>query len=559
MLQTLTVSDFVIVDRLELDIDKGFTVLTGETGAGKSLLIDAIDLLLGGRADTTVVRQGAARADLSAQFETSQLPAVQAWLAEAGLEAEEGCVLIRRSVDASGKSKAWINGQAATLSQLREVGEMLVDIHGQHAHQALLRPNAQRQLLDTHANLLGQVKSVQSAWQQWQQAREQLERAHEQAERLAEIKAQLQWKLDEISALKLAPNDWETLSEEQKRLAHGAELLQVAQQSLSQLSEDETALASQTESIAQRLRQLLIKDSRLAPAVEALDQAAIQLHEASDTLSRYLDKNDLDPARLAEVESRVEAIFTVARKLRARPEELIRIWDQAQRDLTAAEQAADIESLQRLEQQCSAQYLAQAKKLSGERTKACKKLSAAVNQWFAQLAMGDMLFEAVCEARPAPSASGLEEIVFTLKSHPGASAFPLSKVASGGELARISLAISVVTSSAHEVPTLIFDEVDVGIGGNVAHTIGQLLRSLGSDRQVLCVTHLPQVAARGHHHLQVSKAASKDGQPLSRLTLLNAQTRIEEIARMLGDEGAKETSREHARSLIKLAETTTLV
>jgi DNA repair protein RecN (Recombination protein N) len=552
MLQSLNIHHFVIVERLEIDIDQGFTVMTGETGAGKSILIDALDLLLGGRGDAAVVREGAAKADLSAQFDIADHAELQAWLTQADIAQENNELLLRRTVDTSGKSKAWVNGQAVTLAQLREVGEYLVDIHGQHAHQALLRPNAQRQLLDAHAGLTTEAKQLGLIWREWQKINDSLASANEQAQKLGEIRDQLMWKIEEISALKLTAGEWESLSDEQKRLAHGAELLQTAQSAHAQLEEDDNATISTVETLAHRLRNLLEKDANLGPAAEALDQAAIYLREAADGLRHYLDKTDLDPARLQEVESRVDAIFTVARKLRTKPELLIALLETSQAELKEAQEAADIEGLKKLAAEKEAAYRAAAKVLSAKRARACQSLSKEVNHWLAQLAMGSMQFQAVCEARTTPAASGLEEIVFTLKNHATATPYPLSKVASGGELARISLAISVVTTSASQIPTLIFDEVDSGIGGNVAHTVGQLLRELGKDRQVLCVTHLPQVAARGHHHFQVAKASAENGKPISTLTGLKAAARVDEIARMLGDAGAEKTSREHAKSLLAL-------
>jgi len=552
MLQTLSLHQFVIVAQLELDFGNGFSVMTGETGAGKSILIDALDLLLGGKSDSTVVREGAAKTELAAAFDVDQYPQVCAWLEAQDLQADDSQLLLRRTIDRQGKSKAWINGRSVTLSQLRDCGEQLVDIHGQHSHQALLRPNAQRELLDRHAELGQETKAVQTLWRSWRKLREQLETARSQAALLAQKRDDLQWRRDEISALGLGPDEWAALSEEQKRLAHGAELLQTAQAVLSRVDEDEDALITITESSAQRLRPLTEKDARLQPAVDALDQASIQLREAADTLSRYLDKSDLDPARLAEVEGRVDAIFAAARRLRLRPEDLVTVLEQTQKELSLADAAADIGAL---EAQCSdaeKAYQKMAKALSKAREKACLVLSEKVNHWLTELAMGSMVFAAVPVARDEPSASGLEDILFTLRNHAQGEAYPLSKVASGGELARISLAISVVTAHAHQIPTLIFDEVDSGIGGNVAHTIGQLLRRLGEDRQVLCVTHLPQVAARGHHHLRVSKALDQDGRPVSQLSPLNDQERVDEIARMLGDEGTKKTSREHAKSLLAL-------
>ncbi|NBW00249.1 MAG: DNA repair protein RecN [Betaproteobacteria bacterium] len=554
MLVSLSVQQFVIVERLDLDIGQGFTVMTGETGAGKSILIDALDLLLGGRGDAAVVREGAAKADLAARFDLSGAPEAQTWLAQAELHSDQDPheLVIRRVVDAAGKSKSWINGQPATLTQLKEIGEQLVDIHGQHAHQALLRPQAQRLLLDAHAGLTESAKTLALQWREVQRLEQAVADSDQQAQALSAVRDQLEWKISEINGLKLSAGEWETLSEEQKRLSHAAELLQSSQSALQQIAEEDPSILTQLEKLQQRLGSLTDKDPRLTPATQALESSVIQLQEAADALQRYLDKSDLDPDRLTEVEERVQSIFSTARKLKVRPEDLLSLLTAAQEDLARATQAADTEALRKSLAKAQQDYDQRARVLSRERQKACKALSEAVNHWFAQLAMGEMRFEATCEPREKPAGHGLEDIVFMLRSHGQGAAFPMSRVASGGELARISLAIAVVTSSSNKTPTLIFDEVDSGIGGNVAHTVGELLRELGQSRQVLCVTHLPQVAARGHHHLRVSKKKSIAGAPISALTPLNPEDRIDEIARMLGDQGAEKTSRDHARSLLAL-------
>jgi len=554
MLVSLSVQQFVIVEQLDLDFSQGFTVMTGETGAGKSILIDALDLLLGGRGDATVVREKAAKADLSARFDLSDAPEAQAWLAEAEMQSDQDPdeLLIRRVVDATGKSKSWINGQPATLTQLKEIGEQLVDIHGQHAHQALLRPQAQRLLLDAHAGLTESAKTLAVQWREVQRLEQAIADSEQQAQALAVIRDQLEWKVSEVNGLHLSAGEWEALSEEQKRLSHAAELLQSSQSALQQIAEDDPSIIAQLEKLQQRLSSLTDKDPRLTPATQALESAVIQLQEAANALQRYLDKSDLDPDRLTEVEERVQSIFGVARKLKARPEDLLALLAAAQEELARAAQAADTEALKHALAQARQEYDQQATLLSRERQKACLALSGAVNHWFAQLAMGEMRFEAACEAREKPAGHGLEDVIFMLRNHGQGAAYPINRVASGGELARISLAIAVVTSSSNKIPTLIFDEVDSGIGGNVAHTVGELLRGLGQSRQVLCVTHLPQVAARGHHHLRVSKKKSTAGPPVSALTPLSAEDRVDEIARMLGDEGAEKTSRDHARSLLTL-------
>jgi DNA repair protein RecN (Recombination protein N) len=552
MLQNLSIQQFVIVERLDLDFQSGFTVLTGETGAGKSILIDAIDLLLGGRSEANMVRDGASKAELSASFEVAHNTGLQAWLSEAGFDLDETTLLLRRTIDATGKSRAWINGQAATLTQLRDLGEQLIDIHGQHAHQALLKPNAQRELLDAHAELTSQTRDCEAAWRERQSLQTKIEVAQERSEQLALQRDQLLWKINEIEPLQLSPDTWESLSEEQKRLSHAAELLQTAQSALTALEEDDQALIQQIDRLAVRLHQLVEKDPRISASAEALQSGVIQLQEAADALRRYLDKTDLDPERLAEVETRVEAIFTTARKLKTRPEQLLEQLAQAKEALQQTEAASDLAQLTAALQKADKAYQSIAKTLSSKRQAACMALAQAVNKWFSQLAMGGLVFEAACQPRSQPGPHGLEDVVFLLRNHAQANPYPIQKVASGGELARISLAISVVTTAASNIQTLIFDEVDSGIGGNVAHIVGQLLRQLGEQRQVLCVTHLPQVAARGHQQLQVSKQADATGRPISQLRQLSDSERVDEIARMLGDEGAKQTSREHARSLLSL-------
>jgi DNA repair protein RecN (Recombination protein N) len=553
MLVSLSIQQFVIVERLELDLETGFTVMTGETGAGKSILIDAIELILGGRAESSVVRQDADKADLAAVFRVDQQPTLREWCEAAGIDLDDDQLLIRRTIDQNGKSKAWINGQVATLSQLKEVGEHLIDIHGQHAHQALLRPNAQRVLLDAHAGLTDSVQELSRLWREQLKLQEMLTQASTKAEQVALMREQLQWKIDEIQSLGLQPGEWELLSEEQKRLSHAAELLQTSQSTLSALDDDEHAIVPQLDRLVSRLSHAAEKDPGLQPALEMLQSGAIQLQESANALRRYLDRTDLDPERLAEVDARVDAIFTASRKLKSKPEDLLSHLDEALQALADAEKTSNLTAIRASIEAIQTEFKKRAAKVSSERRKACQTISAAVNHWLKELAMGDMVFEAVAEPRQSAAAHGDEDIVFTLRSHAGGQAFAMNKVASGGELARISLAISVVTTAASQIPTLIFDEVDSGIGGNVAHTVGQLLRKLGDERQVLCVTHLPQVAARGHHHLQVVKTRSAKGVPISELIPLAEKTRVEEIARMLGDEGAEQTSRDHARSLLLLS------
>ncbi|MBM3375833.1 MAG: DNA repair protein RecN [Betaproteobacteria bacterium] len=555
MLRTLTLRDFVIVSALEVDLSDGLTVLTGETGAGKSILLDALGLLLGDRADPAQIRPGASRADLTAEFiPPARLQDVIAqWLNEAGLDHADEALMLRRTLEAAGRSRAWINGQPVTLTQLRELGEMLVDIHGQHAHQALQRPAAQRALFDRHAGLSDQVVSLAEAYSQWQAKLAQRNEALEKASVIAERAEQLRWKVETLRALALGPDDWAALSEEQKRLSHGAELIQAGESALQVIEEaDEESLVARTARLVDRFRSLSAKDSRLGDIAELLTSAQISLEEAASALGRYLAKADLDPARLQEVEARVSQIFETARRLRARPEDLVALQAESELALAEAEESLDLGALEAQVQKAEAQYLEKAKALSKARAQAVPAFASQVSHWLKELAMGGMQFRVQLEPRDTGASHGLEDLVFALQHQAQGPTFPLAKVASGGELSRVSLAIAAVAAQATDTPTLIFDEVDVGIGGNTGHVVGRLLRELGSARQVLAVTHLPQVAARGHHHLQVSKSINAQGQIESQLRALTGDSRTDEIARMLGDEGLKTESQALARELLSL-------
>ncbi|MFZ9734208.1 MAG: DNA repair protein RecN [Burkholderiaceae bacterium] len=555
MLRTLTLRDFVIVSALEVDLSDGLTVLTGETGAGKSILLDALGLLLGDRADPAQIRPGASRADLTAEFipPARLQDGIGHWLNAAGLDHADEVLMLRRTLEAAGRSRAWINGQPVTLAQLRELGEMLVDIHGQHAHQALQRPAAQRALFDRHAGLSDQVASLAEAYTQWQAKLAQRTEALEKASVIAERAEQLRWKVETLRALALGPDDWTALSEEQKRLSHGAELIQAGESALQVIEEaDEESLIARTARLVDKFRSLSAKDSRLGDIAELLNSAQISLEEAASALGRYLAKADLDPARLQEVEARVSQIFETARRLRARPEDLVALQAESELALAEAEESLDLGALEAQVQKAETQYLEKAKALSKARAQAVPAFAGQVSHWLKELAMGGMQFRVQLEPRETGAAHGLEDLVFALQHQAQGPTFPLAKVASGGELSRVSLAIAAVAAQATDTPTLIFDEVDVGIGGNTGHVVGRLLRELGGARQVLAVTHLPQVAARGHHHLQVSKSINAQGQIESQLRALTGDSRTDEIARMLGDEGLKNESQALARELLSL-------
>ncbi len=550
MLRTLAIRDFVIVDAIELDLSSGFTVFTGETGAGKSILIDALTLALGGRADASVVRDGAAKADISAEFAGELAPDLQAWLTSNAFDADDNAVLLRRVIDNSGRSKAYINGVTATVAQLREVGELLVDIHGQHAHQSLLKADAQRRLLDAQAGLQDQAAAVATAYRQWRALARQREEFERDAKNVLLERERLEWQVSELDKLAPRPGEWAEIGNEHSRLSHAASLIEGAQQALNLLSEDDSApMLSQLAAIEQKLSKLVDIDDKLRPVLDALEPARIQLQEAVYALNDYLGRIELDPERLRTVEARLDALHSTARKFHVAPDDLPQEFMELSERLRQLADATDLDALRIEEQRLADAYYALADTLSKARAKAAKALSASVTAAMQDLSMAGGRFEIALSAC-APGAHGVEQVEFLVAGHAGTTPRPLAKVASGGELARISLAISVIASTATSTPTLIFDEVDSGIGGGVAEVVGRLLKKLGQQRQVLCVTHLPQVASQASHHFQVSKGQVADGRTVSRIAPLGSAERIEEIARMLGGLEITATTRKHARELL---------
>ncbi|MEK0429316.1 MAG: hypothetical protein RL001_1843 [Pseudomonadota bacterium] len=550
MLRTLIIRDFVIVDAIEIDLAAGFTVFTGETGAGKSILIDALTLALGGRGDASVVREGATRADIAAEFSGEFDAPLMEWLDEHEFRSEDGPLLLRRVIDNSGRSKAFINGITATITQLREVGEMLVDIHGQHAHQSLMKSDAQRMLLDAHAGLQDDAKAVAAAHKQWRTLARQREEFERDARNVLLERERLEWQVSELEKLAVRPGEWAEISNEHSRLSHAASLIEGAQQALDMLSESESSpILSQLTSIGLKLDKLADIDDKLKPVLDALEPARIQLQEAVYALNDYLGRIELDPERLRTVEARLEAIHSASRKFHVTPDDLPAEFQHLSERLAQLADASDLDALRAQEEKLEQAYRSLAQKLSKERAKAAKSLSAAVTAAMQDLSMSGGRFDIALHAAE-PAAHGLEQVEFLVAGHAGTTPRSLAKVASGGELARIALAISVIASSATATPTLIFDEVDSGIGGGVAEVVGRLLKRLGQDRQVLCVTHLPQVASQAAQHFQVSKGTIADGRTVSRILALPAAERVEEIARMLGGLEITATTRKHARELL---------
>ncbi|MDP2823037.1 MAG: DNA repair protein RecN [Sulfuritalea sp.] len=547
MLLRLIIRDFVIVDRLELEFGEGFGALTGETGAGKSILVDALSLALGERADAAVVRSGAERAEISAEFDVVSGSALEAWL-RAGDFDTDAC-LLRRVIDSAGRSRAYINGAAATLGQLREVADFLADIHGQNAHHSLLRADAQRDLLDTHAGAQALAREVAGAYGTWRAAREARQAAEKDVEATLRERELLEWQVKELLVLAFDADDWLETEQEQRRLGNANALLEGASAALAALEEGEAASLPLLQHAGARLTELTGFDPALSDAAQLFETALIHLEESALALRRYQDRLELDPARLNELDNRIDAVTQMARKHRVAPEELPDLLQQLQARLAELTLRADPAALAEREAKAEAAFRQVAKQLSALRTKTAKALSRAVTAGMQELAMAGGRFEIALEALPEGASSGLESVEFLVSANAGQPLRALAKVASGGELSRIGLALQVIASQANPAGTLIFDEVDVGIGGRVAEIVGRMLRELGKSRQVLCVTHLPQVAAQADWQWSIAKQ-TRDGATTSSVSVLDPDARVGEIARMLGGEKITDTTRRHAAEML---------
>jgi DNA repair protein RecN (Recombination protein N) len=543
-LRRIALRDFVIVRELDLELAGGFSVLTGETGAGKSILIDALQLALGARAEAAVVREGAARADISAEFDSP--PALASWLQEAGFESDEG-LLLRRSIDHQGKSRAWINGSPATATQLRELAEQLVDIHGQHAWQSLTRPEAVRGLLDAYAGVNTQL--LQQSWQRWRAAQRTLAEARTAQDSLQRERERLAWQIGEVDKLGPGANEWEELNSGHTRLANAQALLEAAQGALQAIEGDDggaVAGLSQAQALLQGQQHV---EPIFREIEEVLASSLAQAEDAAHSLHSYLRKTDLDPQRLAELDERMSLWVSLSRRYKRAPPELPALLQSWKQELVQLDAAADLAVLESAAQREADAYLAEARALSKARGKAAPQLAKAVTQAMQGLGMKGGRFEVTLQKLDAPTQGGLEEVGFQVAGHPGSTPRPVGKVASGGELSRIALAIAVTTSRLGQAQTLIFDEVDAGVGGAVAETVGRLMQQLGRDRQVLAVTHLPQVAASADHHLVVAKHSDKSG-PSSTVATATGEQRVAEVARMLGGEKLSGTTLAHAKEML---------
>lgn len=556
MLVHLSVHNYAIVEHLDLELQRGMSVISGETGAGKSIMLDALGLTLGDRADSSVVRVGADKADILASFDLDDIPDARAWLAERDLDNDGPCIL-RRVITAEGRSRGYINGTPCPQGDLKALGELLIDIHGQHEHQSLLKGDTHRRLLDEYSGSQELARQVQLAAQRWRQTRQTLERLSNTSDDQRARHQLLSYQLEELEALALEEGELEQLEHEHKNLANAEQLLGTCRQVLDMCSESDAGnvLSALTSSL-QRLSAFQNQPGALGEAANLLASAQIQVEEAVGELNRFLDHFDSDPERQLALEERLDSIYTLARKHRVQPGELPALQQRLLEELESLN--ADDEALERLSEELTAytrHYQEKATELSGIRQHAAEALAAAVEAEIQRLGMPGGKFsialKASAEGEHPPH--GLEQVEFLVSANPGQPLRPLAKVASGGELSRISLAIQVITAQTSRVPTLVFDEVDVGIGGPTAEVVGQLLRRLGERGQVLTVTHLPQVAAQGHHHLFVHKARGRDETHTAVATLQDHE-RVEEVARMLGGVDLTEQALAHARQMIGTAQ-----
>jgi DNA repair protein RecN (Recombination protein N) len=547
-LQHIVLRDFVIVRELDLDLSSGFSALTGETGAGKSILIDALQLVLGARAESSVVREGAARAEISVEFDTT--PEILQWLDAEGFPnpANNDQLLLRRTIDAQGKSRAWINGSLATATQLRALGDRVLDIHGQHAWQSLTRPDAVRGLLDAYAGVT--LQSLTQAWAHWRQAMQTLQDARNAQTTLQDERERLLWQITEVDKLSPALGEWDELNSKHTRLSNAQALMDAAQNAIDALEDDDRGalrLLSKAQDVLQSQTDV---EPEFSSLVDVMASSLAQAADVAHSLNTYLGRTELDPARLQTLDDRMSLWMSLARRFKRTPQELPVLYQDWKVRLSQLDAATDLEALEAAEAKAATAYQAQARKVSQARAQAAPQLATAITQAMQGLGMQGGRFEVQLDKTEHPTASGLESITFLVAGHPGSTPRPVGKVASGGELSRIALAIAVTTSALGTAQTLIFDEVDSGVGGAVAETVGRLMKQLGQDRQVLAVTHLPQVAACADHHLVVSKHSDAQGTS-SQVTALSADARVNEIARMLGGEKVSDTTLAHAREMLQ--------
>ena len=544
-LRRIVLRDFVIVSELDIDLGTGFTVLTGETGAGKSILIDALQLACGARAEVSVIREGASRTDVSAEFDCP--PALSGWLDQAGFDPSD-TLLLRRTIDTAGKSRAWINGSPATATQLREVGETLVDIHGQHAWQSLTRPEAIRRLLDAYTGT--SLDKLGQHWQSWRQAQVALKDAKAAQDSMQRERERLAWQIGELEKLSPGANEWDDLNAEHGRLSHAQALLDAAEGAIAAIDAEDRGALSGLNAAHQLLQHQEHIETGFRDLTAVLASSIAQVEDTAHSLRVYLRNTDLDPERLGALDERMALWMSLARRYKRTPAELALAFSEWKSELARLDASADLDALEAAQTRAEAAFLAEARLVSKSRRKGAPLLAKAITLAMQGLGMQGGRFEVALQALDQAAQHGLEDVNFLVAGHAGSTPRPVNKVASGGELSRMALAIAVTTSQLGTAQTLIFDEVDAGVGGAVAETVGRLMKQLGRDRQVLAVTHLPQVASCADHHLVVAKQL-KAGATLSTLNSVQGEQRVAEIARMLGGERLGGTTLAHAKEMLE--------
>ncbi len=543
-LKSISLRDFVIVHALDLDLEAGFSVLTGETGAGKSILIDALQLALGARADAGVVREGAQRCEISAEFDNPA--SLRDWLDQAGFVASE-TLLLRRTIDIQGKSRAWINGSAATATQLRDIADKLVDIHGQHAWQSLTRPDAVRGLLDSYGAVSTQL--LVQRWQEWRNTQKTLLEARNAQDGLQLERERLTWQIGELEKLSPGADEWEDLNAQHSRLSNAQALRDAVQSALDALEESEknaSSLLAQALALLQGQEHI---EAQFIPMTEVLRSALAQAEDVVHSLHGYARHAELEPQRLGELDERLSLWISLARRYKRLPSDLPELLASWKAELQKLDAASDLAALERADQLAQTAYMDEARKISKLRARAAPDLAKAITVAMQGLGMQGGKFDVALTSLEQPAQYGLEQAEFLVAGHSGSTPRPVGKVASGGELSRIALAIAVTTSQLGQAQTLIFDEVDSGVGGAVAETVGRLMKQLGKDRQVMAVTHLPQVAACSDQHLVVAKQ-TENGKTFSTVASVHGEQRVAEIARMLGGEKLSGTTLAHAKEML---------
>ncbi len=548
MLTSLNIRNFVLVERLELDFKRGFTALTGETGAGKSILIDALQLLFGARSDVELIRQGCDKSDMSASFTVT--PDIKRWLEENDLDNEEDELLLRRTLDNKGRSKAWINGYPVSLSQLKDLSSLLVVVHGQHAHQSLLRKGAQMEILDAYAKLNTEVAKVKKLWKELTEAKDKLKKASEESALNAEKLKQLQWLLEDLKDLSPKKGEWNQINEEHVRLSRWSDILSACGKVRQLLTEDDGSGVEIIDSAISELESISDVDPKLEALLNDLNDARELAVSVSDGAEHYLSKLDFDEQTFADLDQRISDYLRIANRHRLEPSELYDKYLSTQQEAENIKELGDLTALQEKVKEAQSRYDDAAQILSKERRKGAQTMQRLITKAMQNLALEGGSFEIKIDETEQPTSTGRDTCEFLVAGHAGANRRPLSKVASGGELARISLAVAVTDTATASVDTLIFDEVDTGVGGAVAETVGRLLAEVGKNQQVLCVTHLPQVASCASNQMKIVKTSGKDAAPVSSVTPLDEEERVAEIARMLGGLKMTEKTMEHAREML---------